>query len=256
MVLYNVDLPRAALQNWRGFKKREFLKPHGSLMTGANLLLIETHRKTAPTFSTDLEKGGHTVCVENKLANAINRIPHFHPEIIILDSASMRTTGKRACRRVRRACESCRIIHLVENHVTPDTNWGADITLVHPFTVRKVLNAVKRLRPLPDGNWRQIGPLRLSVKQRRVQCWNGEKRLTPKETRLLQVLVNRAGSTVSRKYLIKHVWETDYLGDTRTLDVHISWLRRAIEKDPLQPRLLQTVRGEGYLLDLSSPRAS
>ena len=111
---------------------------------------------------------------------------------------------------------------------------------------------MKRLRPLPDRNWRRIGPLRFSAKQRRVQCWNGEKRLTPKETRLLQVLINRAGSTVSRKYLINHVWETDYLGDTRTLDVHISWLRRAIEKNPLHPRLLLTVRGEGYLLDLSS----
>ena len=68
----------------------------------------------------------------------------------------------------------------------------------------------------------------------------------------MQVLANRAGSTVSRKHLIKQVWETDYLGDTRTLDVHISWLRRAIEKDPLDPRLLKTVRGKGYRLDVSN----
>ena len=220
-------------------------------MTGVNLLLIETHRKTAPSFSVDLEKGGHTVCVENKVETAVRHASSLKPDIIILDAASMRTVGNRMCRRIRRTCDPCRLIHLVENHITPDSKWGADITLVHPFTERKVLNAVKRLRPLPDGNWRQIGPLRVSVKQRRVQCWDGEKRLTPKETRLLQVLLNRVGSTVSRKYLIKQVWETDYLGDTRTLDVHISWLRRAIEKDPLQPRLLQTVRGEGYRLDLS-----
>ena len=220
-------------------------------MTGLNLLLIETHRKTAPSFLIDLEKGGHAVCVENKVANAVKHARRLKPDIIILDAASMRTVGNRLCRRIRSACGPCRLIHLVENHVTPDSKWDADITLVHPFTGRKVLNAVKRLRPLPDGNWRQIGPLRVSVKQRRVQCWDEEKRLTPKETRLLQVLLNRAGSTVSRKYLIKHVWETDYLGDTRTLDVHISWLRRAIEKDPLQPRLLQTVRGEGYRLNLS-----
>ena len=252
MVLYNAGLPCANPLNWRSINKSEFLKRHGPLMTGANLLLIETHRKTVPTFSNDLEKEGHTVCVEHKIGNAINRIPHFNPEIIILDSASMRTTGQRTCRRVRKAAESCRIIHLVENHISPDAISAADITLVHPFTIRKVINAVKRLRPLPDRNWRRIGPLRFSAKQRRVQCWNGEKRLTPKETRLLQVLINRAGSTVSRKYLINHVWETDYLGDTRTLDVHISWLRRAIEKNPLHPRLLLTVRGEGYLLDLSS----
>lgn len=225
-------------------------------MTGAILLLIETHRKTAPSFSVDLEKGGHAVCVENRVATAIKHVRRLKPDIIILDAASMRAVGNRMCRRIRRACDPCRLIHLVEYHITPDSKWGADITLVHPFTERKVLNAVERLRPLPEANWRQVGPLRVSVKQRRVQCWDEEKRLTPKETQLLQVLLNRAGSTVSRKYLIKHVWETDYLGDTRTLDVHISWLRRAIEKDPLQPRLLRTVRGEGYRLDLSGAPAA
>ena len=224
-------------------------------MTGVNLLLIETHRKTPPSFSVGLEKSGHTVSVENKVATAIKLAARIKPDIIILDAASMRTVGNRMCRRIQRACGPCRLIHLVENHVTPDSKWGADITLVHPFTERKVLNAVKRLRPLPEGNWRHVGPLRVSVKQRRVQCWNEEKRLTPKETQLLQVLLDHAGSTVSRKYLIKHVWETDFLGDTRTLDVHISWLRRAIEKDPLHPRLLRTVRGEGYRLDLSGTPA-
>lgn len=221
-------------------------------MKAVNLLLIETHRKTAPSFSVDLEKSGYTVCIANKVSTAIKHARRLIPDIIILDAASMRMVGNRMCSRIRRACHPCQLIHLVENHIIPDSKWGADITLVQPFTGRKVLNAVKRMHPLPEGNWRDIGPLRLCVKQRRVQCWGKEKRLTPKETRLLQVLLNRAGNTVSRKYLIKHVWETDYLGDTRTLDVHISWLRRAIEKNPLQPQLLQTVRGEGYRLDLSS----
>ncbi len=223
-------------------------------MTVVNLLLIETHRKTAASFSVDLEKSGYALYIANKVSTAIKHANRLMPDIIILDSASMRTVGNRMCFRIRRTCHPCRLIHLVESHITPDSKWGADITLVQPFTGRKVLNAVKRLHPLPEGNWRHIGPLRLSVKQRRVQCWGEEKRLTPKETRLLQVLLNRAGNTVSRKYLIKHVWETDYLGDTRTLDVHISWLRRAIEKNPLQPRLLQTVRGEGYRLDLSGAK--
>ena len=249
-------LSRVATQIRRGIKKCDLVNTLGLHMTGANLLLIETHRVTAPSFAIDLEKGGHTVRVENKVAAAIERAPHLEPDIIILDAASMRTVGNRMCRRIRSAYNPCRLIHLVENHITPDSKWGAHITLVHPFTGRKVLNAVKRLRPLPDGDWRQVGPLRVSVKQRRVQCWDEEKRLTPKETRLLQVLLIRVGSTVSRKYLIKHVWETDYLGDTRTLDVHISWLRGAIEKNPQRPHLLQTVRGQGYRLDLSGTPAA
>ena len=67
---------------------------------------------------------------------------------------------------------------------------------------------------------------------------------------LLQVLIEHRGEVVEREDLFKRVWETDYTGDTRTLDVHISWLRRAIELDPEKPRLLKTIRGVGYRLDV------
>jgi DNA-binding response OmpR family regulator len=75
-------------------------------------------------------------------------------------------------------------------------------------------------------------------------------RLTPRLALLLQLLIEHRGEVVERETLFKRVWETDYTGDTRTLDVHISWLRRAIELDPNHPKFLHTVRGVGYRLDV------
>jgi len=83
-----------------------------------------------------------------------------------------------------------------------------------------------------------------------VKCLSKNSRLTPRLTCLLQTLLQRRGEVIEREELFKQVWETNYTGDTRTLDVHISWLRRAIEMDPVHPRFLHTVRGVGYRLDV------
>jgi DNA-binding response OmpR family regulator len=221
-------------------------------MTGVKVLLIEARKVNTRSYSVDLLKSNHLVQVEHSASKAVDKIRKFAPDIIVLDAASMRTSGTRLSHRLHKSCKNCKIILVVGENTQLTHKPYIDIVLIRPFTSRKLLNAVKRLAPLPAGTWRELGPLKLSIKQRRVQCWDKEKRLTPKEAKLLQVLANRAGSTVSRKHLIKQVWETDYLGDTRTLDVHISWLRRAIEKDPLDPRLLKTVRGKGYRLDVSN----
>ncbi len=76
-------------------------------------------------------------------------------------------------------------------------------------------------------------------------------KLLPKEARLLAVLMQSSGQVVSRAKLMKEVWQTDYLGDTRTLDVHICWLRHKLETEPAHPRLIMTRRGVGYWLNLS-----
>ncbi|MBH27620.1 MAG: hypothetical protein CL789_00075 [Chloroflexi bacterium] len=221
-------------------------------MTGVRILLIEARKVNPSSYSVDLLKSNYIVQIENNTSKAVDTIRKFAPDIVILDAASMRTSGTRLSFRLHQSCKKCKIILLARENTQLTRKPYIDIGLVKPFTSRKLFNAIKRLAPLPAGTWRKLGPLKLSIKQRRVQCWDKEKRLTPKEAKLLQVLANRAGSTVSRKHLIKQVWETDYLGDTRTLDVHISWLRRAIEKDPLNPLLLKTVRGKGYRLDVSN----
>ncbi len=86
----------------------------------------------------------------------------------------------------------------------------------------------------------------LDVSNRRVEGDNGVHHLTPIECRLLKTLMTYPGKVMSRKFLMRKVWKTDYLGDTRTLDVHICWLRKKIEEDTQNPRYIETVRGVGY----------
>ena len=93
------------------------------------------------------------------------------------------------------------------------------------------------------------GPIHLDLERRQVRCEDRETHLTPRLTRLLRMLMENTGEVLERKQLFRRVWKTEYTGDTRTLDVHISWLRSAIEKDPRRPKYLKTIRGVGYRLD-------
>jgi DNA-binding response OmpR family regulator len=95
-----------------------------------------------------------------------------------------------------------------------------------------------------------IGPVRLDLENKKVRCYGRETRLTPRLTQLLKTLMEHPGAALERQWLFREVWKTEYTGDTRTLDVHISWLREAIEEDHRKPRLLKTIRGIGYRLDV------
>jgi len=127
---------------------------------------------------------------------------------------------------------------------------SADVILYLPFTVQKLSNRIKPLLPSDGQNVIQAGPIYLDPDKRRVRCLGKSNKLTPRLVTLLKILMDHPGEVVERENLFKKVWETDYTGDTRTLDVHISWLRRAIELDPLKPKFLKTIRGVGYRLDV------
>ena len=126
---------------------------------------------------------------------------------------------------------------------------SANVILELPFTSRKLLNRIAPLLPGDGKNILHVGLIRLDLERNRVRCLGREARLTPRLTHLLQVLLNHAGEVVDRQKLFSEVWDTNYTGDTRTLDVHISWLREALEDNPRQPQFLKTIRGVGYRLD-------
>ena len=117
-----------------------------------------------------------------------------------------------------------------------------------PFTARRVINRVIKLLNHRRSSFLQVGDLALNLQTRCVHRGGTITRLTPKQSMLLQVLMEHAGQTLKRKFLMETVWHTDYMGDTRTLDVHVRWLREKIEDDPSHPRYLRTVRGIGYRL--------
>ena len=92
----------------------------------------------------------------------------------------------------------------------------------------------------------RVADLTLDLTRKEIMGCNGSNKLTPKECELLALFMSYPGRVLSRKLLMKEVWETDFLDDTRTLEVHICWLRKKIEEDPRKPQRLRTVRGVGY----------
>ena len=219
-------------------------------MATAKVLLLESERTSAPSFAPALEKRGYTVTVEHDAQSALKKASALEPDVVVLDAASLKTSGARMCRRLRASTNGTPILLIADKKNLPDPNCGASVTLVTPFTARKLLNMVSRLLPADDGACLQVGPIKLNLAQRRIICGNREERVTPKQARLLEMFLRAPGQLLTRKAIIKHVWDTDYTGDTRTLDVHMSWLRSVIEPNPRKPRYLKTLRGQGYRLDL------
>jgi len=219
-------------------------------MGDGNILLIESERTSAPSFASALEKKGYSVAIFHDVDLALNSAEKEPPDIIVLDAASMRTSGIRMCRNIRSKLDGFPIILVSPQGSNDDPNSGANLTLVQPFTARKLLNRIARLLPGDESYVLEVGPIRMNLAQRKVDVLGKEARLTPKQAKLLEAFMLNPGRLLSRKLLIKQVWHTDYIGDTRTLDVHMSWLRQAIEPDPDQPVFLRTIRGMGYRLDL------
>jgi DNA-binding response OmpR family regulator len=124
----------------------------------------------------------------------------------------------------------------------------ANVTIKPPFTLRKLLNRIVPLLPGEGQTLLHVGPIRLDMERKQVRCQGG-RAADPRLANILKVLKN-PGTVLERERLFRDVWNTEYTGDTRTLDVHISWLRRIIEEDPRKPQYLKTVRGVGYRLDV------
>jgi len=218
-------------------------------MTSAIILLIEGKHAEAPAFAPALQKKGYAVISAASGSAAAGQLKSSGAALVVVNAASLRSTGVRICQSLRQKDARLPIILIVENGASVDKST-ADAVLTLPFTAQKLVNRIKPLLPGDGKNVIQVGPLRLDVEHRRVHCLGKNSRLTPRLVALLKLLLERHGEVVEREALFKQVWDTEYTGDTRTLDVHISWLRKAIEVDPDHPRFLKTIRGVGYRLDV------
>ena len=219
-------------------------------MQSSNILLIESDRASAPSFAPALEKKGYEVTIRHKVNDALRKVDEEAVDLVVLDAASMRTPGTRLTRRLRDRLDGTPIILVSPEGTQPQPGSGANLILIHPFTARKLLNRVARMVPGDEKDLIEVGPIRLNTAQRKVRAHGRETRLTPKQSKLLEVFMQNPGRLLTRKTLIQKVWNTDYTGDTRTLDVHISGLRQAIEADRNKPKLIRTIRGMGYRMDL------
>jgi DNA-binding response OmpR family regulator len=193
-----------------------------------------------------LNDQGYDVVTARTRREALAKIQDSSPAVIVLDSPSLRFSCRRFCNTLRDDSLDVPVLLLLSEGKKIDRSVGAHAHLRYPFSTKKLVNRISRLLPTPDDEVLQVGDVVLNIRQRRVICGEHESNLTPKQARLLEVLMRHPGEVLTRAFLMKQVWETDYLGDTRTLDVHVHWLRKAIEEDPRLPTHLRTVRRVGY----------
>jgi DNA-binding response OmpR family regulator len=218
-------------------------------MKKTTLLVIEGRHAEIPSFANDLQKKGFDVVSAQNGSEAVSKLKQTNPSLVVVNAPSLRSTGIRICLSIRKKDSKIPIILIVENEKPVDKEL-ADSVIALPFTVQKLVNRIKALMPGDGDNMVSVGPIRLDLENRRVRSLGKNTKLTPRLITLLQILMDKHGEVVEREALFKKVWETNYTGDTRTLDVHISWLRRAIELDPDNPKFLKTIRGVGYRLDV------
>jgi DNA-binding response OmpR family regulator len=221
------------------------------------ILVIEDEEAIAAFVQTTLEREGFTVEMVGNGTAALAQIGRRPPGLILLDLMLPGTDGFEVCRQVRSTEPYIPIIMLTARAEDVDKiiglELGADDYMTKPFNARELIarvRAVLRLAHRAGGmslhDLRQIGQIVIDRTGRAVTIAGQQIDLTPKEFDLLATLAWQRGRVFGREMLLERVWGYDYVGESRTVDVHIQRLRRKIEPDPAHPRYLLTVRGVGY----------
>jgi two-component system response regulator RegX3 len=225
----------------------------------SRILVVEDEETLAEAISFLLSKEGFEVEIAEDGPAAIAAFEKNGADLILLDLMLPGLSGTEVCRQIR-AKSSVPIIMLTAKDSEIDKvvglEIGADDYVTKPYSSRELIariRAVLRRGETGDATSADgvlsVGPIRLDS-DRHVISVNGEQVALPlKEFELLEFLMRNSGRVLTRMQLIDRVWGSDYVGDTKTLDVHIKRLRAKVEKDPANPELIQTVRGMGYKLE-------
>lgn len=227
----------------------------------STILLVDDDPLIIELVQFNLEKWGYQVLVARDGGEALELARSQKPDLIILDLMLPVIDGLEVCRRLHAdsTTRNIPIIMLTARGEEADKvlglELGADDYMTKPFSPRELLARVKaRLRRVTSvEETREAGEKTLSYGEIllypdkfQVEVRGKKQGLTPKECELLQLLLTYPGRVFSRDYLLEKIWGYDYVGDTRTVDVHVRHLRMKIEADPANPQYLETVRGAGY----------
>lgn len=225
----------------------------------STLLLVEDDQTLAETLRYNLDREGYTVLLATDGVTALEYARRDQPDLVLLDIMLPRLDGFSVCRILRKESD-VPIIMLTARHDEVDRiaglELGADDYIGKPFSLGELLARVRAIlrrtdrRPASDREVLDAGTLKIDTGSRRVWRGGGELTLSQKEFDLLTCLVRNRGMALSRDVLLERVWGYDFLGDSRTVDVHIRWLREKVEAEPGRPVYIQTVRGVGYRFEV------
>ncbi len=223
------------------------------------ILIVEDEPVIAELVEFNLRQAGYTTMVATDGIRALEMAVKVRPDLIILDLMLPGVDGFEVCRRLRGDGWQVPILILTargdeEDKIT-GLEIGADDYLTKPFSPRELVARVKAIlrrsgeiagNPVGNSKILKIGRLGIDPLRYRVTIGDAEISLTLKEFELLKTLAINPGQVFSREILLEKLWGYEYIGDTRTVDVHIRRLREKIELDPANPVYIKTVRGVGY----------
>jgi len=230
----------------------------------SNVLVVEDEESFVEALTIGLKREGFRVHVARDGVEALDRFDALHPDLVLLDIMLPTLSGIEVCRQIR---THSRVPIIMVSAKTSEIDTvvglevGADDYVSKPYRMRELvarIRATLRRAPLVDQGTTmavlEVGDVRLDPERHEVFVRNKPVKLPLKEFELLETLLNNAGRVLTRETLIDRVWGSTYVGDTKTLDVHIKRLRAKVEPDPASPVSIVTIRGLGYKFD--TPRTA
>jgi two-component system response regulator RegX3 len=222
------------------------------------ILMVEDEESITVPLAEALDREGFDTRVANTVAEALEKAGRRMPDLVLLDVMLPDGSGYDVA-RILRERSNVPIIMLTARGEETDRvvglELGADDYIVKPFSAREVAARIRAVlrrageaKPAsaPKEGALEVGPIRVDRDRRATSVGGTEIDLTRKEFELLELLMREAGSVISRERLIDEVWDTNWFGSTKTLDVHVSSLRRKLGDDSQNPRFIHTVRGVGF----------
>jgi two-component system response regulator RegX3 len=229
-----------------------------------SVLLVEDEESFVDALTIGLNREGFDVAVARDGQQAITLFAKDTYDIVLLDLMLPKMSGLDVCRAIRTTSEVPIIIVSAKGEEVDMVlmlEIGADDYVTKPYRLRELvarIRAVLRRREshenvMASDDEITLGPIRMDIDARRCYVNGEEIKLRKKEFALLRLLLENPGRVLTREVLIDRVWGSDYVGDTKTLDVHIKRLRSLIEDDPKNPEHITTVRGVGYRYEITKP---
>lgn len=230
------------------------------------ILVVDDEVSLQETLAYNLKKQGYEVQTTGDGAEALDLAREMDPDLIILDIMLPGLDGFEICRILRREM-STPVLMLTARDDEIDRvvglEVGADDYMAKPFSMRELVARVKamlrRVRLIREevdqagsaeaklkGEILEFGNLRIDMTRREITVDGEVVAFKPKEYELLTFFAQHQGQVLSREFILERVWGWDFIGDSRTVDVHVRWLREKIEQTPSEPRRIITVRGAGY----------